>query len=63
MVKRFYRVRVKFCKTAWIMLFLLLGIASISCYDIRVFPLFVFGLAVWLVTIVPAFYLEVVDKN
>jgi hypothetical protein len=45
------------------MLFVLLGFAVVSCYQARVFPLFILCLVVWLVAIVPAFYVEVIDKE
>jgi len=60
---RFYRVRAKLCNTGIAMSFIVLFIALISCYYPHVLPLFIVALAIWLVTIVPAFYVEVVEKR
>jgi hypothetical protein len=62
-VKCFYCVRVKVCGVGVVMLIFVLFLAWISCYYPHVLPLFIFALAVWLVTIVPAFYVEVVEKG
>jgi hypothetical protein len=37
-------------------------LAFLSCYEGAVFPFFVLSLAIWVVCIVPAFYVEVVEK-
>jgi len=59
----FYRVRVKLCNTGVAMLVIVSILALVSCYYPHVLPLFILALAIWLVTIVPAFYVEVVEKD
>jgi disulfide bond formation protein DsbB len=59
----FYRVRVKLCNTGIVMLVVVCILGLIACYYPRVFPLFILALVIWLVTIIPAFYVEFVDKT
>ena len=62
-VKKFYRIRVKLCKAGFFMTIIVFVFAFLSCLSSMLIPLFIFLLVDWVITIVPAFYVEVVEKE
>lgn len=51
-------IRVKFCKTASLSTVLLFFITLASCLDSRWIPAFIYGLILYLITVLPAIYLK-----
>jgi len=60
-VRRIIHVRVKLCNTAVVMWFMTLIMAVITIQDAKYWPLLIFSLAVLLLTVIPAYYLETVE--
>ena len=62
-VRRIIHVRVKLCNTAVVMWFMTLIVAVITIQDAKYWPLLIFSLAVLLLTVIPAYYLETVELS
>lgn len=60
---KLYRIRCRLCKTGILTAFLCCFLALLVCWFPEYWPVFVFSVVVWVVTILPAFYVEVVDRN
>ena len=56
-IKR-YVVRVKLCRTGGVMSFIVFFIAMITCFIPAYYPIFIFALILYLLTILPAIYVE-----
>lgn len=63
LMKKFYRIRCRLCKTGFLMAFLCYFLALLVCWFPVYWPAFVFCVVVWIVTFLPAFYVEVADKE
>jgi hypothetical protein len=53
-----YIVRVKLCRTGAVMSFIVFFIAMITCLIPAYYPIFIFALIDYLITILPAIYVE-----
>ena len=60
-VRRIIHVKVKLCNTAVVMWFMTLIMAVITIQDPKYWPLLIFSLAVLILTVIPAYYLETVE--
>jgi sterol desaturase/sphingolipid hydroxylase (fatty acid hydroxylase superfamily) len=55
---RIYRIRMHLCKTGILLLLLSFVLAVASIYEPRFIPLFIFCLVDYVITVIPAFYIE-----
>ena len=62
-IKRYYRVRSKICNTGVIMLLICLFMSLLCCYEPKYLPVFIFALTICILTLIPAFYVEVIEKE
>jgi len=62
-VKRIYRVRVKWCWIAVLMWAVTVMFTFLTFLDAGFWPLMVFLLVDLILTVVPAYYVEVLDVN
>ena len=62
-IKRIIHVRVKLCNTAVVMWFMTLIMAVVTIQDAKYWPLLIFSLAVLILTVIPAYYLETVELS
>jgi len=62
-VKRYYRIRSKICNTGVAMLLITLFLALITCYKPEYWPAFAFTLIITVLTLIPAFYIETVERE
>ena len=62
-VKRYYRIRAKICNTGVAMLLICLLWGLVSCYERKYLPVFVYSLVICVLTLIPAFYVEVVENG
>jgi len=53
-----HRIRMKICKIGIVLLILTFVLAVISIYEPRFIPLFIFCLVDYVITVIPAFYIE-----
>lgn len=63
LLKRYYCIRCKLCKVGAVLSVVCFALAVLTIYVPALWSLFVFALVDWVVCIVPAFYVEVVDKE
>jgi len=61
--KRIYRIRQKICKTGVFMFIIAFMFAVLSCIDGKFIPIFAFILTDWIMTIIPSYYIEVIEKE
>ena len=62
-VKRYYRIRAKICNTGIIMLLICLFLSLVVCFLPQYLPAYTFALTICILTLIPAFYVEVVEKE
>ena len=62
-IKRYYRVRYRWCKTAMLFYFLFLMFSVLTCLLPSLYPLWIFSMIDFLTVISATFYVEVVEKE
>ena len=61
--KRYVLVRAKICNVGIAMILITLFLALITCYKPEYLPAFAFTLIITVLTLIPAFYVEVIEKE
>jgi len=61
--KKIFRIRMKMCKTGLLLFIVAFMFACLSCLNPIFWSLFILTLTDWIVTIIPAFYVEVLENE